>query len=653
MRRLSDMSIQAKLKAIILATSGLALLSASVIVVAHDAVTSRQRHMDRARLLAEVIATQSCAAVDFDDATAAAEVLRALDRVKNIEGARLFRRDGTMLADYGSASSMPPRPEPGECRIADGKVLIWQSVRHEQEAVGTLYIRASLAELSERFWLSIAVVAGALAIGLLVAFPLATRLQRVVTGPVLELKKTMEVVASHPDRAVRAQKRCDDELGALADGFNSMLVQIEERDTALRRAHDDLERRVDERTIELQREVEERKQAVAELRAKEEQLVQAQKMEAVGRLAGGVAHDFNNMLQAILGFTSMGLTVLDPADPVHGYLLEVQKAGERAASLTRQLLAFSRRQVLQPKVLNLNVLMSDMQKMLRRLIGEDIELLLDLDTAIRPVKADPGQIEQLILNLAVNARDAMPKGGRIVIRTRHNDPAVPETLSVPHVTISVSDTGCGMDAATRAHLFEPFFTTKLKGQGTGLGLSTVYGIVKQSGGQIRLDSQVDRGTTFHITLPCVPNEEVRNETRGMRPLRGGAETILLVEDEDTVRGMLRGILMRAGYRVLEARNGRVALETVREFHGRIHLLLTDVVMPVMGGRELAERLQASQPDLKVVYMSGYTEDQVVLHGISMDRMPFLHKPFAPAALVAKVREVLDVPAEPAAVSGGP
>jgi CheY-like chemotaxis protein len=383
-------------------------------------------------------------------------------------------------------------------------------------------------------------------------------------------------------------------------------------------------------------------------------------MEAVGQLAGGIAHDFNNLLTVIMGRTELLLRPLKPEDPLHRGISLIRKTAGRAAELTCQLLAFSRKQVLQPRALCLNAVVSNMERMLGRVIGEDISLVTVLDPMLGRVRADPGQIEQVIMNLAVNARDAMPDGGRLTIETANVELDAARarrhagSSAGPHVMLAVTDTGIGMPREVQAHLFEPFFTTKEPGKGTGLGLATVYGVVKQSGGYVHVYSEPGQGAAFQIYLPRVHEavETVEHETTlGESPR--GTETILLVEDEEGVRELARDILRASGYTVLDAEHGGAALLTCERYAGAIHLLVTDVVMPQMSGRELAERLTQVRPDMQVLYISGYTDDAVVRHGVREADIAFLQKPFMPDVLARKVRDVLDRPAVPTDVERPP
>jgi PAS domain S-box-containing protein len=380
----------------------------------------------------------------------------------------------------------------------------------------------------------------------------------------------------------------------------------------------------------------------------EEQLRQSQKLESVGLLAGGIAHDFNNMLTAINGYSDLTLRRLNKTDPLRHNIEEIKKAGQRSADLTQQLLAFSRQQILQPIVLDLNDVISDTIKILQRVIGEDIQLTTTLTSKIGRVKVDPGQFSQIVMNLAVNARDAMPQGGKLTIETanvsldpdytRHHVGILPGA----YVLLAISDTGIGMSEETQKHIFEPFFTNKEVGQGTGLGLATVYGIVKQSGGSIEVYSEVGVGTTFKIYLPRVAEQPTAEKIKDIpAAMPKGTETILLVEDEDVVRHLSRQVLEECGYTVIEARDGLEALKICEQRDYKFDLLMTDVVMPQMGGRELSEILKAKLPGLRILFTSGYTDDAIMRHGVIETNSNFIQKPFTPETLAHKVREILD------------
>ncbi len=398
----------------------------------------------------------------------------------------------------------------------------------------------------------------------------------------------------------------------------------------------------------IERDVTEELKAQAKLRETEEQLRQAQKMEAIGRLAGGVAHDFNNMLSIVLTYSRAMLEELNPGDPAREDLAEIAAAGERAAVLTRQLLAFSRKQVLEPQVVSLDEIVRGIERMLARVVGEDVGVSVRTTPAGK-VYLDPGQFEQILMNLVVNARDAMPDGGDLTIEVSNvtlDDACVtshPDVQAGDYTMLAVTDTGLGMDATTRARIFEPFFTTKEPGKGTGLGLSTVFGIVTQSGGHIWVDSEPGMGTTFKVYFPWTDRPDA-TRSRTLHPESQelhGDETILLVEDEAPVRRSVRRVLRKQGYNVLEAQNGGEALLVSEKFADKIHLLLTDVVMPYMSGRELAVRLATARPGLKTLFVSGYTEDAIVHQGVLDAGLAFLQKPLTPTALLRKVRQVLD------------
>jgi two-component system cell cycle sensor histidine kinase/response regulator CckA len=392
----------------------------------------------------------------------------------------------------------------------------------------------------------------------------------------------------------------------------------------------------------------ERKRAEEALRQSEKQFRQSQKMEAVGRLAGGIAHDFNNLLTVIVGYSQVLSTELGPQHPLRGKVDETLRAGERAAMLIRQLLTFSRKQSLDPKILSLNTAVTSLESLLRRLIGEDIQLVSKLDSTNGRLRADQAQLEQVLVNLIVNARDAMPKGGMLTIETAqveltrspvyHITPLLPG----PYVRLSVGDTGCGMDRQTQSHIFEPFFTTKGEGKGSGLGLSTVFGIVTQCGGAIDVTSRVGHGTRFDLYFPSVESDILTTApTQSLGQPQRGTETILLVEDEPSVRTLVRDELRKLGYRVVEAKNGVEACLLATQQAGSLQLLLTDIVMPGMGGRELAQHLSVIKPDLRTLFISGYMDDVGIMAGQEESMSSFLQKPFTPEVLARAVRTLLD------------
>jgi signal transduction histidine kinase/ActR/RegA family two-component response regulator len=394
------------------------------------------------------------------------------------------------------------------------------------------------------------------------------------------------------------------------------------------------------------RDITRRKQAEEALHRSREELLQSQKMEAIGRLAGGVAHDFNNLLTAITGYCDLLLEEIGEREQMRADAEEILRAAERAATLTRQLLAFSRRQVLLPKVFDLNQLVSDVERLLLRLIGEHIEFVTVLESELPHVRLDPGQLEQLVINLAVNARDAMPRGGRLSITTENleipsgGDPAHSGIAPASYVTLSVSDTGVGMDAATRSKIFEPFFSTKESGKGTGLGLATVYGIIQQSGGEIRVESELGTGSTFTIYLPKVDEALPDSEPTLVHESLRGDETILLVEDSKTVRNLVLRYLEKHGYTVIDAESGIEALRIAAAHPGRIDLLITDVVLPKIDGHEFAMRLVEARPETEVIYMSGFSDDALARHEVDVGDLTMIQKPFTQRQLLSEVRRVL-------------
>ena len=642
------LSIRLKLSLIITLTSGIGLLLACATFLAHDLVSFRSKVVEDLSGLAEILGANCAPALARNDPEAAGESLVTVSADPQVVSAFLFSPGGVMLGGYLREDTVDenlPRYEPPGHRFEDGNLILFHRVFLDGELVGTLYLQSDLRELRDRIRRQGAVVLVVLMVAVLVTLLVAGRMQSVISRPILALFDAARAASIGKDYSIRVPQESSDEVGLLTGAFNDMLEQIQSRDAALRTAHDELRKYAQKQTRVAFQQATGRKEAEEALRQSEEQLRQAQKMEAIGRLAGGVAHDFNNLLTIITGYSDMMLEQLNHEDPLREKLEEVRKASERAGALTRQLLAFSRKQVLKPEVLSLNAVVQDLEKMLRRVIGEDIELAISLSSDLANTRADRGQIEQVILNLAVNARDAMREGGRLSLETRNVETGIDP---VSHVLLRLTDTGCGMDEEIIAQIFEPFFTTKGEGKGTGLGLSTVYGIVKQSGGTIQVASKPGKGTTFEILFPRVDEVADPVERRSARSTSGGTETILVVEDETAVRKLARDILMAGGYTVLEAPHGGEAVLICERHPGPIHLMVTDVVMPRMNGFELRERLRPLRPRMKVLYMSGHTDHVILDQGRLKPGLAFLQKPFTPQGLSSKVRETLSgiIEAEP-------
>ena len=602
---------------------------ACLILAAYDLRSTYQGLRTDLVSLAQLIGSASTGALTFDDASGAREILAAMKARPHIVSARLYDADGNPFASYRrrgeEAEALPEQARADSYQAGLVEAVLFQTIQLGQEKAGTIYLKTDLGQIRSHFQGYLLVVLVVMLASIAAASLISARWQRLVSEPILRLAEAAGAVARSKDYSVRVASPGGDEMGTLTAAFNEMVSQIERRDA------------------ELRSEVKDRLHA-------EEQLRHGQKMEAVGRLAGGVAHDFNNLLGVILGYSEM-LLGQELVPQLRRKVQEIHKAGGRAAVLTRQLLAFSRKQVLAPKVLDLNVLVTEFTRMLPRVLGEDIKLEILEGRDLGQVKADPGQLEQILMNLSVNARDAMPGGGLITMATRnvvrHGEAVDDGPAAGSFVMLTVSDTGGGMDAETRSHVFEPFFTTKPQGQGTGLGLATVYGIMKQSEGHIEIESAPGRGTTFRLYFPRVdaPPEDAPAPTR--EPARHGTETILLVEDEEALRDLVAQMLRERGHTVLEADRGSTALEVTLRYPGVIDLLLSDVVMPGMTGRQLAQEVVVHRPAIKVVFMSGYSDEALGARGNLDAGTTLLPKPFTGTELDRCLVKVLGDPVAPA------
>ena len=609
MRWFRNIPISRKLVVVMMLTSLVALLLAATGFTTHQVLSFRSSMTARLYSLADIIGTNSAGALAFEDDAAAERIVASVEGQPYIVTACLYTQEGRGLAAFSRANAtMCPADAEAFGEVEDGFLVLLHRVMYAGEPVGSVGLMADRQEL----WASLrqeAIIVFVLLIGALGAtWGLASFLQHLISGPVLHLVEVAKTATQESDYSVRAIPSGDDEVGLLCNTFNSMLEQIQ---------------------------------------AEFEPLLRSQKMDGIGRMAGGIAHDFNNILTAILGYSETVLMQIDESNPIWRDIHEIRSAGERAASLTRQLLTFSRRQVVETIVVDLNAVVRDVKKMLQRVLGEDLAIDMDLAGDLRYIKADPGQLEQILVNLAVNARDAMSQGGKLTIATANTefDRTYAADLVLRagrYARLVVSDTGYGMDEHTRAHLFEPFFTTKETGKGTGLGLSTVYGIVDQLGGYIVVDSQLRQGTTFTIHLPQTDEclEPVRERADASMPV--GEETVLLVEDDGVVRAFAASVLRRVGYSIREAATPEEALAISCHTDGPIDLVLTDVIMPGMNGKQMVGRLQANGYSAKVLYMSGYyNADFFGRSLLDSAHDVLLQKPFTANGLCRKVRQVLD------------
>ncbi len=609
---MSQLSIRHKLVLIIMTVSAFSMMLTSGALIVYQDSSFRERMARDLETQAQMLATNCAGALLFDDPDDAEEVLASLRAKTPILVAGVYRGDKTLLASYRrTADSVPPRAPDGEGhRFGDDHVVLVKRVILDEQTIGTIYLRSDLSELTAFRRESLLALALMVLLASIVAYVLSSRVQRVISGPIFELARTARAVTEDEDYSIRARRDSEDELGLLTDAFNNMLAHVE-------------------KTVTL-----------------EKRLRESQKMEAIGRLAGGIAHDFNNLLQVISSHLHFVRQAVSPQEVSGDDVEGISKATESATALTQQLLAFSRQAVTHPESLDLNRVAGEAVTMVRRTIGEDIEASFSPGTDLWPIRADAGQVQQVILNLALNARDAMPGGGKLsfangnVSLSESDCRLEPQATPGDYVMLSVADTGCGMDEHTKAHALEPFFTTKSAGRGTGLGLATVFGIVNQTGGHLAIDSEVGKGTTVRV---CFPRSEETPSASVDRRLettdRGGrGELLLLVEDEQAVRKTTSRVLRHAGYHVLEAGDAEEAGSLFAVAGHDVALLITDVVMPGRRGDELAQDLLRKNPRLAVLFITGYAPRA---GSVALEGGACLQKPIDPDVLLRKIGSLLD------------
>jgi len=646
-----DFSIKRKLTLIAMLTSTISLLLVCIAFITYEVVIFQHRVLDELKVSAEMIANNCTAAIVFQDQETAGEILAALRIEDQIVSAGIFTADDRLFALYtrnGAVFNPATRIKTEQHRFDEKYLYLSHPIVLHDEEIGSIYIQYEMTEMKARLKQYATIVIVIFLLSLLVSLAIATNLQKIISKPILHIMRIAKKVSQEKDYSLRAIKESNDELGVLVDGFNEMLMQIQKRDMTLQRYQEELEHRVQERTEALQLEIMERKRAEHEKERIQAQLLQAQKMEAIGVLAGGVAHDFNNLLTAIQGCTNLAMEELGETHRVFDDLKEIQTATRRATDLTHQLLLFSRKQPMKAVMLDMNDCIKSLLKMFSRLIEEDIEIITEFEDDLWTVEGDRGTLEQVIMNLVVNAKDAMPRGGKIHIKSDNviidsfYCKSMPEARIGKYVRISVSDTGIGISNEDLRHIFEPFFTTKGIGRGTGLGLSVIYGIVKQHEGWINVYSDIGHGTTFKVYLPAVKvkknNKEVKEPV--LEALKGNGETILVVEDESNVREFSRKALTKYGYNTIIASNLEEAKKMYINEKDRLDLIFSDVVLPDGSGIELVDYILKDNPALRILLTSGYTDHKSQWPVIQQRGYRFLQKPYALADLLRIIRETI-------------
>jgi len=630
----------------------MALLLASVSFIWYEVKMSRQTMINELTILAEIIGNNSTAALTFDDPFAAEEILSALKYKKHIVAAFIFKPNNILFATYirqKSEYKLPEEMNSYNPYFKDEFLYIIHPIILESENIGKVTLQYDLLEMNARLRQYAGIVIIVFLLSLLFIYLATSVLQHIISEPILNLVHIAKNVSTEKDYSLRAKKENNDELGLLIDGFNEMLSEIQARDQVLIKDQEELEKRVRERTKKLQKQIIERKRAEKEKEKVQAELLQAQKMEAIGILAGGIAHDFNNLLTAIQGCADVAMLELEKSHIVYRDLQEIQSASGRAADLTRQLLLFGRKQPLKYDLINLDQLIENLLKIFHRLIGEDIGISIDFEPDLWNVNADRGSMEQVIMNLVVNARDAMPDGGKLTLKTENivlDKPAarlIPEAKPGKFVCFSVSDTGMGMDQETIRHIFEPFFTTKGVGKGTGLGLSVIYGIIQQHNGWIHVYSEPGQGSIFRVYLPAVFDKEEQSdiEKAGKKFPKGNGERILIVEDEEMVRSFTRKALVKNGYKVFTAANVNEAKRVFTSNNRDFELLFSDVVLPDGNGIELVDQILSEKPQIKVLLASGYTDKKSQWPLIKKRGFEFMQKPYDLGDLLRTLRGILN------------
>jgi len=646
-----DLTIRRKLTLIIMFTSGIALLLVCGAFITYDRITFKHAMTQKLMILAEVIGDNSTAALTFDNRQDAQETLAALKAEPHIVLACIYRKANGVFAVYHRDSvhtAFPTSVPQGDVSaFKDSHLELFHQIILDGEHIGTIYLQSDLQELHSRLNRYAGIVVIFMLGCSLVAYFVSSRLRQIISGPIQHLADVAKIVSGKKDYSIRAVKRSNDELGFLVEQFNGMLTQIQERDAALQKTHDELETRAQE----LQKELTERKRAEEERERLESQIRHAQKLESLGILAGGIAHDFNNLLTSMLGNSSLALRKLPPNSPEYEYIQQVENAAQRAANLTRQMLAYSGKGQYVVEVVNLSNLIGEMEHLLQSAVSKKANLRYHFAQQLPPIEVDSGQVRQIVMNLVTNASEALgDQDGFIILRTGVikadreylSDSVIDDELPEgEYVYLEVADTGSGMDLETQKKVFDPFFSTKFPGR--GLGLAAVLGIVRSHQGTIRLYSELGHGSTFKVLFPASskPEQPLAAPPEIEKEVLPGQGTVLVVDDEEYVRLLAKTILEGSGFTVRAAKDGREGIEVYRQYADDIVAVLLDMTMPVMNGEETFKELRRIQPNVRVILSSGYSEQDTIRRFSDKGIAGFVQKPYQPDVLLKKLHEVLN------------